>query len=529
VNSATTLLTNGRIYRTAFDERPASAMLVRGDQVAWIGDANDAPSASKVWDLERATVIPGLTDSHLHLIAIAQNRLQLSLSSPEELSVADVLSRLSAYAAEKPESEWIAASDFNEERLSERRMPTREEIDTVMPDRPVLVRRYCGHTAIVNSAALRKLGIGDGVDDPPGGTFGRSPTGALDGSAHEKAAERIFAAAKTVEDAALVSSIRSVIEQCNRLGIVAAVEAAIGFTNGFEEEERIWELLRGEGRLPIRLGFMMQLDPKEARSRNIRPTCDRDWQRATLKYFADGIISGRTAAVSQPYCDTCSKGLFVRPEEELDRVIIDAHRDGWQVAVHAIGDRAIDRVILALETAQLELPRIDTRHRIEHYFCPPAGGYARMKRLGAMIVMQPSFLSRMNKSIRAALGERADHSYPGQSVLRAGVQFVASSDAPTGLLSPWAGMAAAVDRAARDGDAIGENEAVTTRQAIAAYTSAGAYAMKQESWRGSLFPGMAADLIVLDRDPIEATVDELLEAQIIATVVRGEIVFGASA
>jgi predicted amidohydrolase YtcJ len=195
--------------------------------------------------------------------------------------------------------------------------------------------------------------------------------------------------------------------------------------------------------------------------------------------------------------------------------------------VHAIGDRAINRIISALEVAQRERPRADPRHRIEHYFCPPPGGYARMKQLGAMIVMQPSFLSRMGKSIRAALGERADRCYPGQSVLRAGVQFVASSDAPTGLLSPWAGMAAAIDRAARDGAAIGEGEALTVRQAIAAYTSAGAYAMMQENWRGSLVPGMAADFVVLDRDPIKSTVDELLQMKILATIVRGKFVFDA--
>ena len=525
MSSVTTLLTNGRIYRTAFDKSPASAMLVKNEEVAWIGDANDVPSADKIIDLKRATVLPGLTDSHLHLIAIAQNQLQLSLFSRQESSIADLLAKLAAYAADNPRSEWIAAADFNEERLSERRMPTREEIDAVIPDRPVLVRRYCGHAAVVNSAALQKIGIRDEVGDPAGGTFGRTPANRLNGSAYEEAAARIFSAAKTVDDSALVSSIHSVIEECNRYGIVAAVEAAVGFTNGFEEEERTWRIVRCGERLPIRLGFMLQLDPEEARALDIAPSLDRDWQRATLKYFADGIIGGRTAALSEPYCDTCTKGFFVRPEEELDRVVIGAHRDGWQVAVHAIGDRAINHIISALEIAQRERPRANARHRIEHYFCPPSGGYARMRQLGAMIVMQPSFLTRMGKSIRAALGERADCSYPGQSVLRAGVQFVASSDAPTGLLSPWAGMAAAVDRAARDGDAIGEDEALSIRQAIAAYISAGAYAMMQESWRGSLMSGMAADLIVLDRDPIEATVDELLQTQNLATMVRGEFVF----
>jgi predicted amidohydrolase YtcJ len=244
-----------------------------------------------------------------------------------------------------------------------------------------------------------------------------------------------------------------------------------------------------------------------------------------LKYFADGIIGGRTAAVSRPYRDTCSCGFFVTPEADLARAVIEAHSDGWQVAVHAIGDRAIDCVVTALETAHQARPRSNARHRIEHYFCPPVGGFRRMRSLGAMIVMQPGFLVRMNKSIRAALGEWADHCYPGQSALKEGVAFAASSDAPTGILSPWVGMAAAIDRAASAGDAIGKEEALTARQALAAYTDAGAYAMMQEDWRGHLAPRMVADLIVVDRDPFQVSVNELAQTQTLATMLSGEFVF----
>jgi predicted amidohydrolase YtcJ len=519
------LLTNGRVYRSALDESPASAILVRGGEIAWVGDANDAPPADVVRNLNGGIVAPGLTDSHIHLFAIAHNRLQLSLASGDETSIAAILEKLSIYAAENPRAEWVSAAGFNEERLAERRMPTRAELDAAVPDRPVLIRRYCGHAAIVNSAALRKLLIHDTVSDPPGGNFGRTAVDVLDGSAHEKAAEAIFATARTVEDDQMVSSIREAVKECNRLGLVAAVEAAVGFTSGFDEEERTWRIIRQQGVLPIRLGFMLQLDPSRAKSLGLTPQRDRNWQRTTLKYFADGIIGSRTAAVSEPYRDSCSCGFFVTPEAELAQAIIEAHSDGWQVAVHAIGERAIDCVITALETSQQAGPRLNARHRIEHYFCPPAGGFPRMRALGAMIVMQPGFLIRMNKSIRAALGERADHCYPGQSAIKAGVAFAASSDAPTGLLSPWVGMAAAIDRAASLGDAIGKEEALTARQAFAAYTSCGAHAMMQEDWRGRLAPGMAADLIVLDRDPFQIDVNELAQTRTLATMLRGEFVF----
>jgi predicted amidohydrolase YtcJ len=174
-----TLLRNGRIYRSAFDESPASAILVRGGEIAWVGDANDAPSADVVRNLNGGIVTPGLTDSHIHLFAIAQNRLQLSLASGDETSMAKILDKLQIYAAENPHTEWVAAAGFNENRLAERRMPTRAELDAAVPDRPVLIRRYCGHAAIVNSAALQKLLIHDTVSDPPGGNFGRTAAGAL--------------------------------------------------------------------------------------------------------------------------------------------------------------------------------------------------------------------------------------------------------------------------------------------------------------------------------------------------------------
>jgi predicted amidohydrolase YtcJ len=322
----------------------------------------------------------------------------------------------------------------------------------------------------------------------------------------------------------LAEALRHTIDDCLRMGMTAAVEAAVGFTSGFDEEFVIWNLLRrNQPHLPMRLGFMLQLDPEEAAERDLSPGLDPDWQCATLKYFADGIVGGRTAAVSEEYCDTRTRGFFMRDEGELERVIIEAHRRGWQVAVHAVGDRAVSHVIGAYEKAQQAAPRDDARHRIEHFFCPPVDGFERMKRLGGVIVMQPSFLTRMRRSILNAFGDRAHRNYPGRSALGSGVNYAGSSDAPTGLVSPWAGIADAVDRGAPGGDPIGPGEALTVRQAISSYTRGGAYAMKQEGWRGTLDPGMAADLIALDCDPFTAINPDLRNINVLMTMVRGQI------
>jgi predicted amidohydrolase YtcJ len=518
-------LTNGRIYRSAFDANPVDCIIVADGKVVWTGAAADAPSTEQTVDLGGATVIPGLTDAHIHLFAIAHARLQVPVTPRDAASIPAVLDLLTKRAHAIAPGKWVYAAGLDENGLAEHRLPTRAEIDAVIPDHPVMIRRFCGHIGVVNSAALKLLDISEDVVDPEGGNFGRDADGRLDGSAVESAAEFVFRAVPPLDTAELIAALRATIADSSKLGLVAAVEAAVGFTTGFDDEFAIWNAIRGQGDvLPMRLGFMNQLDPAEATARGLTPVQDADWQSMTLKYFADGIVGGRTSAVSEDFFDTPSRGMFMRDEADLQRVVGEAHADGWQVAVHCTGDRGINCIIEAYEKAQAAHPRTDARHRVEHYFVPPTGGLARMKALGALVVTQPSFLTRMRRSITGAFGPRAEVCYPGRSVIDAGVTYIASSDAPTGSWSPWDGIADAVLRVSDSGAPIGAGEAVTVREAIHSYTVGGAIAMKQEGWRGTLENGMAADLIVIDRDPFAADAAPLRQTQVLLTMVRGTIV-----
>lgn len=523
-SAGTIRLINGRIYRSAWDENPADAVVVADGRIMASGARDDLPSADRTIDLGGAIVIPGLTDAHIHLFAIAHARLQVPVTQRDAADIPALLALLATRARDVLRGKWVYAAGLDENGLAERRLPTRAELDAVIPDHPVLIRRFCGHVAVVNSAALAAVGLSDDVRDPEGGAYGRDAAGRLDGSVIEIAAEQLFRAVPLLERADLVNALRGVISDSAAMGLVAAVEAAVGFTTGFDDEFAVWNALRYGDALPMRLGFMNQLDPDEAAARGLTPTQDADWQSMSLKYFADGIVGARTSAVSEDFFDKPARGLFMRDPEELQRVIAQAHAGGWQVAVHCTGDRGIDCIIEAYEKAQAASPRTNARHRVEHYFVPPAGGLARMKALGALVVTQPSFLTRMRRSIADAFGPRADICYPARSLIDAGVTYVASSDAPTGSWSPWDGISDAVLRAADGGAAIGPREAVTVREAIHSYTVGGAIAMKQEHWRGTLMPGMAADLIVLDRDPFAADCPPIRQTRVLLTMVRGKVV-----
>jgi predicted amidohydrolase YtcJ len=514
-------LINARIYRDVDDRVPADTLVTRGGAIDFVGARDDAPPADLTIDTGGAAVMPGLTDPHIHLFAIATERLQIALDSSSVRSVASLQERVSANARRTGNRQWLRGVGFDENALSELRYPTLAELDAVAPDHPLVIRRFCGHTALLNSAALSALSIDDGVSDPVGGSFGRDHAGRLNGIAKESAAEAVFRAIPSIDRALVAGSLRTTIADAMGLGLTAAVEAAVGFTSGFDEEQAVWESLRRDRSL-MRLGFMYQLDPKEALARNLTPARSPDWQTNSLKFFADGIVGARTAAVSSSFRDSGGYGFFMRDEGELERVILEAHLAGWQVAVHAVGDRAISRVIGAFERAYKIQPTPDIRHRIEHYFCPPPAGLQRMKDVGAMVVSQPSFVSRMHRSIIHAFGEDAATKYPARSVLEAGVSFAASSDAPTGDFSPWAG-ASAMDRGIDKGVPIGPSEALTRRQAIGSYVFGGAYAMKQERWRGAIQPGLVADLIVLDQDPFDTKVN-LRTVKVLMTMLRGVIV-----
>lgn len=529
-NAPSYLLTGGRIVSMDEDSAVHEAIVLRDGLVAWVGRSAAAPPADHRVDLKGATVIPGLTDAHLHLLASAQESLQVRLDDPGIKSIADAVRALAAAGVRSAPGEWVIASGFNEARLTENRLLTAADLDAVIPDRPVLVRRFCGHLAIANSRALAAAGVGPGTPDPRGGSYERE-AGKLTGVVRELAADHMFVVAPKPSAEQLGTRIRELARDYLSCGVTSVCEAAVGFTNGFDHEWDLWERMRAQGSFPLRASFMLRINPDEAAKRGLTPgRIDPDWQMRTLKFFADGIVGARTAVFYEPYHDCPGCGAYITPPEDLDRLFFEAHRDGWQIAVHTIGDRAIDQVIRSLEAAAGSGGAQDRRHRIEHLGFPRGDALARIKKAGIAVVTQYGFLHKMGDSFIAAVGPgRCREMYFGRSLLDAGIMVAGGADTPTGPLSPFRAMASAVERRTSAGVAVAPQEAIGIMEALRIYARGGARCMHQEHWRGMLKPGYAADLAVLDTDLLNAETEAIAEAQSVMTFVRGVPVYDARA
>lgn len=516
------LLTRGHVVTMDEKNSVHEAILLRQGRVAWVGASAAAPAADRVIDLKGGTVLPGLTDAHLHLLAQAQESLQVRLDLPDVVTLADVIERLRVRAAEAAPDEWIVAAGYDEALIREGRLPSADDLDAAVPDRPVLVRRFGGHLAIANTLAMRLAGIETDTPDPPGGVYERK-NGRLTGVLKEMAAEHIYTVAPRPSATRLSERMRKIALDYLRLGVTAVCEAGVGFTNGFDDEWTVWRQIQREGGFPLRLALMLRLDPEEARRRGFQPgPVDPDWQVRTLKFFADGIVGARTAVFSEPYDDGPGRGAYITSPEAMRHLFGLAHQDGWQIAVHTIGDTAIAETVASLELASGGA-RCAHRHRIEHLGFPHRQILPRLRKAGISVVTQYAFLDKMGDSFIRALGPvRGGAMYPGRSLIEAGIVVAGSSDSPTGPSSPFRAMASAITRRTGAGIVVAAGETLARTDAVRIYTWGGAYCTHQESFRGALKPGYLADLGVYDADIFTAAVETIADTRARMTFVRGE-------
>lgn len=526
------LLTNATVLTMDEDRPVAGAVAVEGDRIAWVGTVADArvhlTGVQRELDLGGATVIPGFNDAHNHLILLGHWLTQLNCSFPAVTSIGDIVAAVAERAAVTPAGEWIEGRGYDDNKLAEHRHISRWDLDAVTPDHPVMIRNASGHMCVVNSRALELAGITRDTDAPFGGTIHRDPrSGEPSGLLQEQAQELLGRPFIPQDKETLHRCLQEAGNAYLSAGITSSQEAGLFSTPEFTVFQEAW----ASGELPLRVYMMLRRPFLEAMETMGMFTGfgDERLRIGAFKLLADGSLIGRTAALSQPFLedpDPHNRGLAMMPQDELDDLIWRGHANGWQVAIHAIGDRGIEMCLDGFERALQRLPRDNHRHRLEHCGILRPDLIQRIKKMGVVPVGQPPFINEFGDGFLRHIGrERAQLTYALKSVLDAGIHLAASSDSPVSSFQPLLGIKACVTERTASGADFAPDERISVEQAIALYTRGGAYASFEEHLKGTITPGKLADFAVLGADPRAVDPETLDRVPVRATIRGGEIVY----
>ena len=523
-------LINGRVHTMDRANPTVSAVAIRAGRVVEVGSDAEVRAAAgpraRIIDLNGRTATPGLNDAHAHPMAVGFALADLDFATPPNRSIADLVALVKAEAPKRTPGSWIIGRGYDQARLDDQRHPTRHDLDPVSPDHPVLLIRACHHIAVANSRALALAGITATTPDPPGGTIDRDEHGEPTGVLRETAMEQVRALVGQPTEQQIADALVLGGNAFLASGVTSAVEAGIHRP----EELRAYQRLRREGKLPFRAYLMMMIDEmlEPMREIGLQTGMGDEWVRiGPAKLFSDGSIGGRTARMRFPYEDQAENvGLWMLPPAELKEKVLRAHRAGFQVGIHAIGDAAIDLVLDAYEVAMNADPRPDPRHRVEHCSIIDAETIRRIARLGAIPIPGTSFLYHFRDAYVQNLGEqRIRYAYGMASFNRHGVIAAASTDAPVVPTSATIGLQTMVTRRDAQGRPIWPEEAISLDDALRAYTVNGAYASFEEKIKGTLAPGMIGDVTVFETDIHAVAPDELGKVRIDYTVADGNVAY----
>jgi predicted amidohydrolase YtcJ len=518
------LLVVGAIH-TLDPARPsARAVLLRGGKIACVGSEEECarragPGAERV---EAGSAVPGLVDAHGHVQGLGRSRRELSCATAasEEACAAMVADR----ARSAPAGSWIRGRGWDQNRWPGARFPSEASLSRAAPDHPVVLVRIDGHACWVNARALDAAGIGPGTPDPPGGKIlrgaDRKPTGILVDAAQALVFGKIPAPTSAEIEDELLAGLRELAA----LGLTEVHDAGVP-----PDALDVYARLAAEDRLPLRVYAMIDgqvplpaLEAELARWK-ARPEVGRLTVRA-VKMYADGALGSRGAALHEDYADDPgNRGLLLTPPDVLQAKVRAVARAGFQPAVHAIGDLGVSTVLDAFEAAG-DLRRL--RPRVEHLQVILSRDVPRLAATGAIASMQPVHATSDGPWVPARLGAGTDRfrgAYAWRTVLRAGVPLAFGSDFPVEEPDPRAGIAAAEERIARDGNPFTPEQRLTREEALRAFTAGAAYAAFTEARRGMIREGLDADLTVFADDVLAGPPERVRRSRVTRTIVGGRV------
>ena len=512
----------------------AEALAVWSGRVLAVGGADHlAPligPETRVVELRGRSAMPGFNDAHQHLLSLGRSMMQVNLRPGVVNTLDELLAAIARCVDETPAGGWIFGGRYDHYYLDVKRHPLREELDRVAPDNPVFIKRTCGHMGVANSRALAIAGIDESTPDPQGGHIEKGQ-GRLTGLLQERAQEMLQSVIPPAGVDALVDAIERAGTHMLSRGVTSVMDAAVGGVQGFDDYLAYQEAFRTE-RLPLRAYLAIYGGPTGIMARcienGIRTGAGSERLKVgPAKIFTDGSAGGRTAAMREPYLgDTPDRGIFLYSDDELDDLVVPYHEAGFQIAIHAIGDAAIDQALAAYERVLDRTPGADRRHRIEHcgYIAP--GHIDIMARRGIFPAPQPVFVHDFGDLYLEVLGEERSRScYPMRTWMQHDLHPAASTDAPVCGTSVMTNLYSMLTRKTAKGVVLGEDQRLTIEEAVSAATCNGAYLSFSETVKGTLLPGRLADIAVASTDLFSAGPDEILESEFDLTILEGDIVY----
>ena len=529
----TTYYLHGRIYTNDPKMPWASALAVRDEKILCVGsiehimlDCGGSNPEAEIVQLKGHFLMPGFNDAHTHLGSGGRDKLTLDLKGTD--SLAELQQRVRVAASQHKPGEWIVGSGWDQTRWPEKTFPHRQDLDEVSPNNPVFLVHISGHVGVANSLALKHTEITEDTKNPTGGEIERdadgNPTGMFkEGSAMEFVEQKI--PEPTAEQRR--HGIELVLQELARSGVTSAQD------NSAWEDFLVYHDLKEEKKLTARitewLPFMAPLNELQ-NMRSEGGTTDPWLKTGALKMVTDGALGSRTAALLAPYSDDAStSGILTIEPEKLKAMALERDKLGFQLAFHAIGDRA-NRVALDVFEAVLRVNGTrDRRDRIEHAQVVAPEDIARFGALHVIASMQPSHQSNDMRWAEQRLGtERIKGAYAWDSIQKAGATLAFGTDYDVEPINPFRGLYACVTRELPEGGPAGgwqPQEKISLDDCIHAYTVGSAYAQFEEGKKGDLKVGKYADFIILSQDLSKATPKEILNTEVLQTVVGGRTVY----
>lgn len=531
--TADLLISGGRVFR-GLAHGFTDAVAVKDGRVLALGeDAVAAAGAgTRRIDLAGRVGIPAFNEAHMHLLPYGLGLSQVNLRAEEVRTLDEVLRRIRVAAQALPKGAWVLGRGYDHGELDIGRQPLAEELDAAAPDNPVFIVRTCGHVGVANSAAMKLAGVGHNTPNPEGGVIVRKG-GRLTGEFQERAMRLVKDVMPEPDQARMVDAIGAACDHLASLGFASATDMNVGMTAGMNEIAA-YDAAKAAGRLPLRMWQVLAGNPEgiaqDAWAAGLRPMAGDDSLRwGAVKVFADGSAGGLTAAFFEPYLASAGggTGVFTFPDEKIHALLKLYHEQGWQLDIHAIGDAAIEQVLQGMEAADgTAHPFAGRRHRIEHCGFLTRDQRRRMKARGILPVPQPTFMYEFGDLyVRNLSHERSDHAYPMKTWLDEGHHPAASSDCPVCTVDPFINLFTMVTRKTNRGTVLGPEERLSPEEAVHCYTWCGAFTQFAEDRRGTLEPGMQADIAVLSADVFAIEPEAILRTQADLTFRDGVAIF----